>query len=98
MPDTFDFKRLQSPGEYLLVNTDEYWFARDGQQYKAFWGNCRIRKADEIFGFKPTGGSTNWYLQVGDGDGAMFLAGCRIHYAQVCLDRPTATSIYCLDQ
>lgn len=94
----FDFSLLKSEGEYLLVNTDDWFFAPDGQQYKAVWGRARIFEAKEMFGFRPTG-DANWYLQVGSEDcvSPIFIAGCRIHYAFVCPNPPKGKEIYILD-
>lgn len=88
-----NLNQIRTDGEYLLVNTDDWFLAKDGNNYKAVWGKCKIVEAKDIFGFKPTNG-TNWYLQVGDGENAIFIAGCRIHYAQICLQRPMAKDAY----
>lgn len=33
-----DFDKFAKEGEYILVNTDDWFYAHDGQQYKAVWG------------------------------------------------------------
>lgn len=88
-----DFKQMQNQGEYLLIQTDDWWAAPDGQKYNAVWGLCRIIEAKELLGLKPSQ-SANWYLQVGENENAMFIAGCRIHYAHVCLKEPKGNDTY----
>lgn len=87
-----DIKQLQS-GTLLLVKTDDWFPAPDGQQYMAVWGVCRIHRDEAVLGFKGKG-SANWILQVGDDEGAVFIMGCRIHYAIVCSSEPVGTNIY----
>lgn len=93
-----DLDRFKKEGEYLLIHTDDWFYTKDGNQYHAVWGKCKPVEAKDLFGFKPSG-DTNWYLQVGENENAMFVAGCRIHYAQICPDRPftTANGILCLN-
>ena len=83
-----DLSRMRSHGEMLLVTTDD-WFSG------GVWGLCKVVEAKEIFGFKPSG-NANWYLQVGTGEDAVFVAGCRVHYAQICLTKPGAKDILCV--
>lgn len=88
-----DFRQMQGEGEYLLIETDDWFTAPNGQKYKSVWGKCKVLDAKEILGFKPSQ-STNWYLQVGSDEKAMFVAGCRIHYAHVCLEQPKGNDTY----
>ena len=85
-------KKLIGAGEYLLLTLDQWFFAKDGQNYRAVWGLCRIVEAKDVFGFKPAHG-TNWYAVVGTGKDALFIAGCQIHFAQLCLDKPIGTHV-----
>lgn len=65
-------------GTKMLVTTDHWFFAPDGNNYRAVFGTVKgIRKDDETLGIKTNKGSTNWYLEIGN----MFIAGCQIHYA-----------------
>ena len=87
-----NYERMKSGGEYLLVTCDNWFYGKDGQKYDGVWGLCRIIEAKEVLGLKPTS-SANWYAQFGDGENAMIVAGCRIHYAQVCLKEPVGQNI-----
>lgn len=69
-------------GKYLIT-TDQWFFAPDGRQYKAVFGECKIL-ADDILGIKTNSRSTNWYVQVGDDAEHIIIAGCNIHYAIKC--------------
>lgn len=65
-------------GDSVLVTTDNWFFAPDGQQYKAVWGEVRgIFSDEQMLGIKTNTRSTNWYAQIGN----VFIAGCQIHYA-----------------
>ena len=83
-------------GTELIIHTDDWIHNKDEVQYKRFWGICKIVEAKDLFGFKPTG-DTNWYMQVGTGKDTMFIAGCRIHYVQVCKRKPINTNILCIN-
>ena len=87
-----DYKIMKNQGEFLLITTDDWFFSKDGNQYKAIWGKCFIKKADEVLGFKPSQ-SANWYLQVGNDENAVIIAGCRIHYTQICLEKPSGNNV-----
>lgn len=66
-----------SSGKKYLITTDEWFFAPDGQQYRAVFGTVSGIESDEsILGFKARH-STNWYVKIGN----MLIAGCRVHYA-----------------
>lgn len=73
-------------GKYL-VTTDNWFYAPDGMQYKAAWGNVKV-VGDEVLGIKTNRNSSNWFLQVGNGDDHVLIAGCQIHYAVKCENRP----------
>lgn len=68
-------------GDKVLVNVDDWFFAPDGEQYRAVWGTVKGIYSDvDTLGIKTDARSTNWYLEVGD----MVVAGCRIHYVIKC--------------
>lgn len=63
--------------EKYLITTDGWFFAPDGEQYRAVWGTVTgIHSDEEALGIKTNRGSTNWYVQIGN----MIVAGCQIHY------------------
>lgn len=64
-------------GTKLLITTDNWFFAPDGQNYRAVYGTVRGVFSDtETLGIKTNAKSTNWYVQIGK----MCIAGCQIHY------------------
>lgn len=76
-------------GQKYLINTDQWFFAPDGEQYRAVWGTCYMKTSEEVFGFKPSRPSTNWFLAIGRRKvRRVIVAGCQIHYAVRCDERP----------
>lgn len=64
-------------GDRVLVTTDNWFFAPNGQMYRAVFGTVKaVRTAEDSLGVRPNGKSTNWYLEIG----RMTIAGCQIHY------------------
>lgn len=75
-------------GKKYLITTDNWFFAPNGETYRAAWGTCKLLSTEEVFSFKPSRPSTNWYMVVGSGDREISIAGCQIHYAVRCDNRP----------
>lgn len=68
-------------GSKVLVTCDNWFFAPDGNSYRAVWGTVKgLRQDSEVLGIKTNARSTNWYLEIGN----MIVAGCQIHYAVEC--------------
>lgn len=68
-------------GSTVLITCDNWFFAPDGQSYRAVWGTVKaVRTDNEVLGLKTNARSTNWYVEIGN----MILAGCQIHYALEC--------------
>ncbi|QFQ87340.1 hypothetical protein F8A10_07830 [Paracoccus kondratievae] len=66
------------PGQKYLITTDNWFFAPDGENYRAVWGTVNaVVDAETALGIKTNRNSTNWYVSIGD----MIVAGCQIHYA-----------------
>jgi len=64
-------------GQKYLITTSEWFYAPDGQQYRAIFGTVHSIETDEqTLGVKTNRGSTNWYVLIGE----MIVAGCQIHY------------------
>ena len=73
-------------GQNALVTTDAWFYAPDGQQYRAVWGTVHAVLDDqESLGIKTNRNASNWYLSIGN----MLIAGCQIHYA-IRTDTPPA--------
>jgi len=73
-------------GKYLIT-TDAWFYAPDGKQYKAAWGDVEIIE-DTSLGLKTNRNSTNWYAKVGSKQKHIVIAGCQIHYAVKCEEKP----------
>ena len=70
-----------------LVTTDCWFHAPDGSQYKAAWGSIEIL-GDDFLGIKTNRNSTNWYAKIGSEEKHIIVAGCQIHYAVKCNEKP----------
>lgn len=65
-------------GQKWLITTDEWFFAPDGETYRAVYGTVKAVNTDaDTLGIKTNRGSSNWYICIGN----MIVAGCQIHYA-----------------
>jgi len=73
-------------GKYL-ISTDSWFFAPDGRQYNAVWGEVKISE-DTFLGIKTNRNSSNWFAIVGPDHNHVVIAGCQIHYAVKCNSRP----------
>ena len=71
----------QMIGKKILVTTDCWFVAPDGEQYNSVYGELiGVHSDADTLGIKTNAKSTNWYAQVG----RMLVAGCQIHYAINC--------------
>jgi len=78
-------------GKYLIT-TDAWFYAPDGKQYKAVWGEVKI-VSDEILGIKTNVRSSNWYAKVGTDENHVIVAGCQIHYACKSNNQPNISLV-----
>lgn len=78
-------------GKYLIT-TDNWFYAPDGQKYKSVWGEVKILE-DSSIGIKTNRNSTNWYAFIGSEDKGMIVAGCQIHYAVKCNEKPNTKDV-----
>lgn len=69
-------------GKYL-INTDNWFTAPDGRQYKAVFGEVTILE-DTFLGVKTNARSSNWFVRVGSDESHVVIAGCQIHYSVKC--------------
>ena len=74
------------------MSTENYFFAPDGIQYKAAWGEVEII-GDESLGLKTNSRSTNWYAKVGSKEKHVIIAGCQIHYSVHCNEKPNTDPV-----
>lgn len=77
-------------GNYLIT-TDAWFYAPDGRQYRAVWGNVTITD-DSVLGIKTNARSSNWFAKVGSEENHVIVAGCQIHYAIKC-DKPNIAEV-----
>ena len=69
---------IKDIGEKYLITTNDWFYAPDGESYKAVYGTVRGIYSDaETLGIKTNARSTNWYVEIGN----MLVAGCQIFYA-----------------
>jgi|SRR5215217_216338 len=65
-------------GEKYLITADNWFYAPDGDHYRAVFGTVHgVIDSHEALGVRTNARSTNWYVAIGD----TILAGCQIHYA-----------------
>ena len=65
-------------GKKFLLTTDNWFFAPDGENYRAVFGTIHgVLDAETCLGIKANRNSSNWFVAIGD----MIVAGCQIHYA-----------------
>lgn len=65
-------------GEKVLVTTDTWFYAPDGDNYLAVFGTLNgVYDSEKMLGVRTNRNSTNWYVSIGN----MLIAGCQIHYA-----------------
>jgi hypothetical protein len=68
-------------GDKVLVTTDHWFFAPNGESYSAAHGTLKGIFSDvETLGIRTNAKRTNWYVEIGN----MLIAGCQIHYAVKC--------------
>lgn len=78
-------------GNYLIT-TDNWFYAPDGKQYNAVWGDIEI-VSDSILGIKTNVRSSNWFAKVGSKNNHIIVAGCQIHYAVKCFNKPNTDDV-----
>ncbi len=78
---------IEKLNKKYLITTDDWFFAPDGESYKAVFGTITAIKNDkDILGIQTNRHSTDWYLSIGN----MMIAGCQIHY---CIQTDSVSSI-----
>ena len=78
-------------GKYLIT-TDAWFFAPDGKQYKAVWGDVEIIE-DTFLGLKTNKNSSNWFAKISGENSHVIIAGCQIHYAVKCEEKPNNNKV-----
>lgn len=78
-------------GKYLIT-TDGWFIAPDGKQYCAVWGDVEIVE-DTFLGVKTNRNSSNWFARIGNANNHVIVAGCQIHYAVKCANKPNVEEV-----
>lgn len=73
-------------GKYLIT-ADAWFLCPDGKYYRAVWGDVEIIE-DTFLGLKTNRNSSNWFAKVGSENNHVIIAGCQIHYAIKCHEKP----------
>ena len=73
-------------GNYLIT-TDNWFIAPDGKYYRSVWGFVEIVQ-DSFLGVKTNAHSSNWFAKIGTENNHVIVAGCQIHYAIKCEEKP----------
>lgn len=64
-------------GRNVLVTCSEWFFAPDGQNYKAVFGKLKnVHKDENVMGFPVNRSHANWFMEIG----GMCIAGCQVKY------------------
>lgn len=66
-------------GKYLIT-TDDWFFAPDGREYRAAWGEVEVLKEDETISYRINADPAKWFMRIGNEESHMIIAGDRIHY------------------
>jgi len=80
-------------GKKYLITTDMWFRGPDGQHYKSAWGTVKVLNDEETLGIKTNARSANWYVKVGSEENHVIVAGCQIHYAIRCEEKPVTTKV-----
>lgn len=69
----------------VLITTNQWFLAPDGNSYQAVWGTFKgVHEDQKVFGFRVNRSHANWYLEIGD----MVIAGCQVLYLIECPKKP----------
>lgn len=79
-------------GKYLIT-TENWFYAPDGKQYRAVWGEVKLLQTKEVLGVDPNRVTANWTLQVGTDEDHILIGGCQINYSVKCPNRPNTKAV-----
>jgi hypothetical protein len=71
----------------MVVTVDDWFYGPNGNRYNSVYGLVSIVKARDLLGFDPKN-AANWFILVGSPGQQVLIAGCRVHYAAMCHERP----------
>ena len=77
-------------GKNILITTTAWFYAPDGKQYRAVWGELKeIHEAGKSLGFVPNRAHANWFFEIGK----MFVTGCQVQYIIQCDEKPNTERV-----
>ena len=79
-------------GKYIIT-TDAWFYAPDGKLYRAVWGEVEVFDDNQVLGIKTNAKATNWYAKIGTDENHVIVAGCQIHYATKCEQKPEENGV-----
>lgn len=74
-------------GKYLIT-THEWFYAPDGKQYRAVWGDVQIVQTKDVIGLDPNRVTSNYCYKVGTEEHHIIIGGCQVMYSVKCDNRP----------
>lgn len=75
----------------VLITTSSWFFAPDGQEYRAVWGTLKgIHEAGKTLGFIPNRSHANWFIEIG----GMVIMGCQVMYVIACPAKPNVGTVH----
>ena len=81
-------EKIMKIGKKYIVTTDNWFYGKDGKQYRGVFGTLKgVFDDKETFSISTNRNSTNWYAQIG----SVRVAGCQIHYVVEADVEPSAT-------
>lgn len=82
---------------YGIVSLDDWIQGGDGNQYKAVWGLCQMKKAEDVIGCKAGSGQANFVIVVGEKH-PMVIPGCQMMAFEQDDCPPTNKSILIIEE
>ena len=79
-------------GKYLIT-TNEWFYAPDGKQYRAVWGEVELLQTKDVLGVEPNRVTANWTLRVGTEEDHILIGGCQINYSVKCENKPNTKAV-----
>lgn len=84
-------------GTTVLVTVRDWFYGKDGQNYKAVWGEASKFQGSDMFTLASTPSAENskegWFLRVGTGPDAIYIEKSQIQTIQLCADAPLGQSV-----
>lgn len=76
-----------------VVSTVNWIHVNDGHNYKAFFGLCRVCKAEDVMGCRTGSGQADFVILIGTKN-PMVIAGCKFESFHACQSKPISNEIF----